>query len=78
MMNTRTWITLLTLTALGFLASDRTGRSVALIILAASGAKCSLLGWRFMELRRAHRLWPATLFTLLAAFLAAVSWLLGR
>ena len=75
-MNTRTWITLLTLTALGFLASDRTGRSVALIVLAASGAKCSLLGWRFMELRRAHWLWPAAIFALLATFLATVAWLL--
>lgn len=74
-MNTRTWVTLLMLTALGFLASEGMGRSVALLILAASGAKCSLLGWRFMELRRAHWLWSTTLFTLLSAFLVTVGWL---
>ncbi len=73
--NNRTWFTLLMLTFLGFFASDYPGQSVAVLILAASGAKCSTLSWRFMELRRAHAIWRAALLGLLAPFLIAAVFL---
>lgn len=72
--NLLTWAALLLLTTASFLASETTlGRGAAIIILVAAGAKCTALGWQFMELRAAHWFWPSTMIALLVGLLGTVA-----
>jgi ABC-type Co2+ transport system permease subunit len=72
--NTCIWAVLLVLSVLSFSMS---GATAAALILSTAGVKSALVGWQFMELRRAHVVWRLGLFALLAGVLGLV-WLLAR
>ena len=57
-LNTLCWLLLILLTGIGVTVSDAFhGPRAAGIILGAALIKSGLVGWRFMELHAAHRLW---------------------
>lgn len=56
--NTDCWIFLILLTLVGVMISDVDQSSkTGVLIMSAALIKSALVGWRFMELHSAHRLW---------------------
>ncbi len=75
--NTRVWITLVALSVTGLAAREalQLGALTA-TVLGAAAAKCTLVGWQFMELRAAHIAWRIATLALVAATITTVATLL--
>lgn len=68
--NTLCWLFLILLTITGVVVSDAVhGPRAAGIILLAALAKTVLVGWRFMELHSAHRIWRTGFVLLITTLL---------
>ncbi len=69
---TYVWVALLGLTFVSFAAGDRLARAALVPIMIAAALKSSMVGFEFMELRRAHPLWRAAFATLIGAIVVAL------
>lgn len=70
------WLSLMTLTAIGYAAAAKSPSAAmlpTLVALSAAAAKFSLVAWVFMDLRRVSRWWSLGLGTLLALILGMVA-----
>lgn len=77
--NLLTWIALVLLTTVSFLASETVhGHGAAVVILGTAAVKCAALGWQFMELRAAHWFWRAGMLAIVAGLLGAIGALVLR
>jgi caa(3)-type oxidase subunit IV len=66
------WLALLALTATSFAASDALGRKAALAIMLAALVKSGLVGFEFMEVRRAHPILRVAYAVLIGAVVLAL------
>ena len=72
--NTSVWIALLVLSVSSFSIGGVAGKgTAAAFLLAAAGVKAGMVGWQFMDLRSAHRAWPAAMFALLLGMLGLLA-----
>lgn len=64
-----TWLILVTLSVVSYAAHASTwGRGATIAIVVIALIKCGLVGFRFMELRKAHPAWKTVFVTLIGAF----------
>ena len=64
------WLFLVILTIAGFLVSGaHLGAATSAIVLSAAFVKSGLVGWRFMELHRAHIAWRSAFLLMIASLI---------
>ncbi|MCP5062517.1 MAG: hypothetical protein GY936_08645 [Ignavibacteriae bacterium] len=74
MTNRITWITLISLTIMGFAFSESSflGPSLAISILLLYGIKFLGIGFQFMEISKAHFIWKTILVSILIIFVTFI------